>query len=132
MSRITIDRAVLKQALEALDSCNSSEGLKGPQQYFDERAVYPALNALREALNVPQPFDLNEALNKELFDTAARQAREIRKEHRAKWGVECPECKRFRPKTNASILLPAQRCKVDGYRDPRPRGIDDGVLELEP
>jgi hypothetical protein len=27
----------------------------------------------------PQPFDLNETLNKELFDTAARQAREVRK-----------------------------------------------------
>jgi len=27
----------------------------------------------------PQPFDLNEALNKELFDTAARQAREVQK-----------------------------------------------------
>lgn len=39
---------------------------------------------------------------------------------RAKYGVECPECKRLQPKRNASILLPRQRCKVDGYRDPRP------------
>jgi hypothetical protein len=39
---------------------------------------------------------------------------------RTKYGVECPECKRQRPRANASILLPQQRCKVDGYRDPRP------------
>jgi hypothetical protein len=46
--------------------------------------------------------------------------RDEKKRLRAKYGVECPECKRLRPKTNASILLPKQRCKVDGYRDPRP------------
>ena len=44
-----------------------------------------------------------------------------RKELRATLGVECPECKRLRPKTNASILLPGQKCRVDGYADPRPR-----------
>jgi len=43
------------------------------------------------------------------------------KERRRLLGVECPKCKINRPKTNASILLPQQRCKVDGYRDPRPR-----------
>lgn len=42
-----------------------------------------------------------------------------RKAVRDKFGIECPKCKEFRPKTNASILLPGQRCKVDGYRDPR-------------
>lgn len=45
-----------------------------------------------------------------------------RRERRRKLGVECPECRRLRPKTNASILLPGQRCKVDGYRDTRKRG----------
>ena len=43
-----------------------------------------------------------------------------RKERRALLGVECPKCKIVRHKTNPSILLPNQRCKVDGYRDPRP------------
>lgn len=47
--------------------------------------------------------------------------REIRRERRERLGVECPVCKVKRPKTNASILLPGQRCRVDGYRDPRPR-----------
>ena len=37
---------------------------------------------------------------------------------RAKYGVECPECKRLRPRTNATILLPGQRCRVDKYVDP--------------
>ena len=50
--------------------------------------------------------------------------RDDRRERRAKFGVECPECKRLRPKANASILLPGQRCKVDGYRDPRKRTED--------
>ena len=45
--------------------------------------------------------------------------REHRKQQRRLHGVECPRCKEKRPKTNASILLPGQRCKVDGYRDPR-------------
>jgi len=44
-----------------------------------------------------------------------------RKAVRKKYGVECPRCKELRPKTNASILLPQQRCKVDKYVDPRPR-----------
>lgn len=44
-----------------------------------------------------------------------------RKEKRARLGVKCPRCHEVRPKSNASILLPGQRCKVDGYRDPRPR-----------
>ncbi len=47
--------------------------------------------------------------------------REARKERRAKHGVECPQCKAVRPKAHPSILLPGQRCKVDGYRDHRPR-----------
>ena len=58
-----------------------------------------------------------------------REMREHKKELRAKFGIECPECKRLQPRRNASILLPQQRCKVDGYRDPRPRGaIDDAML----
>ena len=43
------------------------------------------------------------------------------KDVREKHGIECPECKRLQPKRDATILLPQQRCKVDGYRDPRPR-----------
>jgi hypothetical protein len=43
-----------------------------------------------------------------------------KKRLRAKYGVECPECKRLQPKRSATILLPQQRCRVDGYRDPRP------------
>jgi hypothetical protein len=50
-----------------------------------------------------------------------RDVRDARRERRAELGVECSECKRLRPKTNASILLPGQRCRVDGYRDPRKR-----------
>lgn len=44
---------------------------------------------------------------------------------RAKYGVECPECKKHRPRANATILMPQQRCRVDGYRDPRPELTDE-------
>ena len=50
-----------------------------------------------------------------------REIIEARKEFRAKHGIPCPECQRLQPKRNPTILLPQQRCKVDGYRDPRSR-----------
>jgi len=51
-----------------------------------------------------------------------RDAKDEKKELRRRFGVECPKCKEVRPKAHPSILLPQQRCKVDGYRDPRPYG----------
>jgi hypothetical protein len=39
---------------------------------------------------------------------------------RKTYGVTCPQCAVRRPKANPSILLPQQRCRVDGYIDPRP------------
>ncbi len=47
--------------------------------------------------------------------------REARKERRERLGVPCPQCRVKQPKRQPTILLPGQRCKVDGYRDPRPR-----------
>ena len=49
-----------------------------------------------------------------------RSIDEHHKRLRAKYGVQCPECKAKRPKAHPTILLPQQRCRVDGYRDPRP------------
>lgn len=54
-----------------------------------------------------------------------RAWKQHKRELRAKLGVECPQCKIHRPNTNASILLPGQRCNVDGYTDPRPRTKGD-------
>lgn len=56
------------------------------------------------------------------YGDLCRDLRSAKREHRLKYGVLCPECKRVRPKAHPTILLPQQRCKVDGYRDPRPRG----------
>jgi hypothetical protein len=39
---------------------------------------------------------------------------------RAMYGVPCPRCNIVQPKRVPSILLPQQKCKVDGYVDPRP------------
>ena len=46
--------------------------------------------------------------------------RDDRRERRARLGIFCPQCRIVRPKAHPSILLPGQRCRVDGYRDPRP------------
>lgn len=52
----------------------------------------------------------------DVFNDLKAERRRLREE----FGVECPRCKQLRPKTNASILLPGQHCRVDGYRDTRP------------
>jgi hypothetical protein len=56
--------------------------------------------------------------------------KDYHRERRAAFGVNCPKCRLKQPKRTPSILLPQQRCKVDGYRDPRPR-IPDGISSLE-
>lgn len=53
----------------------------------------------------------------EVFNAIREERRKLRAEH----GVNCPQCRVKQPKRTPSILLPGQRCKVDGYRDPRPR-----------
>jgi hypothetical protein len=60
-------------------------------------------------------------------DSTIARAREIQQQWkalRAKYGVECPRCKKLRPRSPASILLPGQICKGDGYHDPRPELAD--------
>jgi hypothetical protein len=55
------------------------------------------------------------------YGDLCRDIRDARREARAKYGVPCPECVRLLPKACPTILLPQQRCKIHGYRDPRPR-----------
>jgi len=40
---------------------------------------------------------------------------------RTMFGVPCPRCREKQPMREPTVMLPGQRCKVDGYRDPRPR-----------
>lgn len=51
--------------------------------------------------------------------------REYRREMRVALGIPCPNCRIKQPKREPSILLPQQRCKVDGYCDPRPESVID-------
>jgi hypothetical protein len=53
----------------------------------------------------------------ELFNDMKDERRRYRRE----FGVSCPMCNVKQPKRIPTILLPGQRCKVDGYRDPRSR-----------
>lgn len=50
-----------------------------------------------------------------------KDVKAYRKRQRELLGVECTECIAKQPKRNPTILMPGQRCKVDGYRDPRAR-----------
>lgn len=43
----------------------------------------------------------------------------VRAAKRKLFGVPCPQCNVKQPKRQPTILLPGQRCRVDGYRDPR-------------
>lgn len=54
-----------------------------------------------------------------------RALKDDRRERRARLGVDCPQCKVARPRANPSKLLTGQRCRVDGYRDPRPDDRDE-------
>lgn len=48
-----------------------------------------------------------------------RDLKQHRREQREKFGVKCPVCSEKRPKSNPTILLPEQRCRVCGHIDPR-------------
>jgi hypothetical protein len=50
-----------------------------------------------------------------------RDVREERRKRRERLGVDCPGCPKVQPKRIPTVLLPQQRCKVCGYRDPRAR-----------
>jgi len=54
-----------------------------------------------------------------------RAAGDLRKARRAAFGVNCPQCAVKRPKAHPTILLPQQRCRLDGYRDQRPYLTDE-------
>lgn len=55
------------------------------------------------------------------YGDLCRDLRNAKRDARAKLGVPCPECVRLLPKASPSILLPQQRCRIHGYRDPRKR-----------
>ncbi len=48
-----------------------------------------------------------------------------RKTKREAFGIPCPKCNVKQPKREPTILLPGQRCKVDGYRDLRKEDRED-------
>lgn len=52
-----------------------------------------------------------------------RALKDHRRDLRAALGVNCPNCRLKQPKRTSTILLPQQRCRVDGYRDPRPESL---------
>ena len=62
------------------------------------------------------------------YGDLCRDLRDAKREARAKHGVPCPECVVKLPRANPSILLPQQRCRIHGYRDPRPRTAETSYL----
>lgn len=49
-----------------------------------------------------------------------RALRDHNKAVRRRFGVNCPRCIERRPRATPSLLLPQQRCRIDGYFDQRP------------
>ena len=62
------------------------------------------------------------------YGDMCRDIREARRDARAKHGVPCPKCVALLPKASPTILLPEQRCKIHGYRDPRRRSHETEYL----
>lgn len=58
-----------------------------------------------------------------------RDMKDYRRKLRVAHGVPCPRCREVQPKREPTIMLPGQRCKVDGYKDPRPRLTDEQVKQ---
>lgn len=54
------------------------------------------------------------------YGDQCRELRDAKRRVRAKHGVPCPECVEKLPRADPTILLPGQKCKIHGYRDPRP------------
>jgi hypothetical protein len=52
--------------------------------------------------------------------TSTKQRRQMMRDIKSKFGVNCKGCADFSPNRTPSKLLPGARCKVDGYNDPRP------------
>lgn len=59
-----------------------------------------------------------------------RSMKDHKKRLRDKYGVECPECQKIRPRARATILVPQQRCRIDKYIDPRPELTDEQWSEV--
>ncbi len=55
------------------------------------------------------------------YGDMCRDIRDARREVRAKHGKPCT-------RAHPTILLPQQRCKIHGYRDPRPRTDETSYL----
>lgn len=64
------------------------------------------------------------------YGELCRDLRQAKREARAKYGAPCPECVAKLPRAQPTILLPQQRCKIHGYRDPRPRTHETEYLHL--
>ena len=50
MTKILIDRSVVEEALEALETCDAAHISDGGRQWYDDKAVEEAITALRSAL----------------------------------------------------------------------------------
>jgi hypothetical protein len=66
---------------------------------------------LLESENMPEEFTEGEFWN---------IVKKAKKDRKKEFGIDCPGCNIKEPKRIPTKLLPNQKCKVCGYRDPRP------------
>lgn len=66
------------------------------------------------------------------YGDMCRDIRYARRDVRAAHGKPCPVCVQKLPKASPSILLPEQRCRIHGYRDPRTRTAETEYMSRIP
>ena len=54
-----------------------------------------------------------------------RALNDYRKQQKRLHGVDCPGCPVIQPKRIPTRLMPGQKCRVCGYRDPRKDARND-------
>jgi len=91
----------------------------------------PLLGSASTADGVKSSFASAEKLNLLTGWSCDRTVKlsKAKQEARDKYGVPCPVCVERLPKAHPSILLPQQRCKIHGYRDPRQRTEETEYLK---
>lgn len=53
--------------------------------------------------------------------------KEEKRARRRKFGIPCPLCQNNRPRASPTLMMPGQKCKIDGYKDNR----DPAIMEAK-
>lgn len=86
-----------------------------PKTFVDQNGLWMHAKA-KHGASVARGLKPAPSPDNESMGDFYRALKDRRRDIRAELGRECPDCPSNR---HATILLPGQVCRVDGYRDPR-------------